>query len=195
MKSLILVRHGATQPNLDGLRCGGDLDPELTDIGRRQVEQAVREILAQGWSIDAVVSSDLRRTHESAGIASRLLGGVPIVTERALRERLLGAWNMQSAAATEDALRRGDTPPGGESTRAFAARIDGALEALMARPFVLPLVICSRGVARVLRERLGLPASEPLRNGEVLKLDLSAAMPPTVTPPAARAPQLECSAA
>lgn len=193
MNSLILVRHGATQPNLDGLRCGGDLDPELTDTGRRQIEQAVREVLSKGWCIDALVTSDLQRTHESAGIASRMLGGVPIVTEPALRERMLGAWNLQSVAATEAALRRGDTPPGGESNAVFTARIDGALQSLRARRFVLPLVIGSRGVARVMRERLGLPAGEPLRNGEVLRLDL----PPLASTPVGKTPavQMEWSAA
>lgn len=176
-RSLILVRHGATQPNLDGLRCGGDLDAPLTDVGRLQVAQAARQVLAARWPVDAIFASDLQRTHESARIASELLGGLPVIIEPGFRERLLGDWNMQPVADNEVALAQGATPPGGESNAVFSARIDAAIGALLARGFTTPLLIGSRGVARVLRQRLGLPRSGPLSNGEVLQLDLSTLAP------------------
>jgi len=177
-RTLILLRHGATQPNLDGLRCGGDLDAPLSYTGREQVVQAARRVLAEGWPVDAIFASDLQRTHESARIASELLGGLPVIIEPGFRERLLGDWNMQPVADNAAALAQGVTPPGGESNAVFAARIDGAIRALLARRFASPMLIGSRGVARVLRERLALPRSEPLRNGELWRLDLSELVPP-----------------
>lgn len=172
-RPLLVLRHGATQANLDGLRCGGDLDVPLTAEGRTQVAQAARRMRNHGWKVDTVFASDLQRTRESAAIAADILGVSKVRVVPALRERLLGEWNLTPVAETEGALRAGATPPRGESSTDFRARIEGALSVLQSQRSALPLLIGSRGVARVLRELLGLPAASPLANGELLGVDLA----------------------
>lgn len=171
--TLLFIRHGATQPNLAGVRCGGDLDVPLTEVGRQQIALAAGEIRQSGFGVDMIVTSDLLRTQHSAHILSDALGCVPVVTLPGLRERLLGQWNGQPIEATETALRLGLTPPGGEAKEAFKARIAQALHEIHALPCRRPLLVGSKGVARVLRELLEIAAAPPARNGEVISFDLS----------------------
>jgi 2,3-bisphosphoglycerate-dependent phosphoglycerate mutase len=172
VQTLLFIRHGATQPNLAGVRCGGDLDVPLTEVGSQQIALAAASIRPLG--VDLIVASDLKRTQQSARILSDALGCLPITTLPDLRERMLGQWNGQAIDATETALRLGMTPPDGESNDIFKARIAQGLSALAALPCRQPLLVGSKGVARVLRELLGMPAAPPARNGEVIRFDLGA---------------------
>ena len=114
---LNFLRHGATEPNLAGLRCGGDLDSPLTDLGRRQAAQAALRIQELRLGVGVVVASRLARTRETAQIVSRVLHGVEVVIEPGFAERRLGQWNLRPIAETQAALAQGDTPPGGESNQ------------------------------------------------------------------------------
>lgn len=173
-QSLILVRHGATAPNLAGLRCGGDLDVPLTDLGRQQAASAAAQLQQRGLPVGVIVASALQRTQETAAIISRLLGGVEVLIEPALAERHLGAWNLRSVDETEEALVSGMTPPGGESAAEFIDRIATATEdRLLPRLHQRPLLIGSKGVGRALRELLGMPRANGLANGELLLLNLA----------------------
>ena len=60
---IVLVRHGATDWNLQG-RCQGASDRDLSDVGVRQAEQTAD--LLSNESIQAVYSSDLRRARQTA---------------------------------------------------------------------------------------------------------------------------------
>lgn len=170
---LVFVRHGATEPNLAGLRCGGDLDVPLTDIGRREALLAAQRIRAQGLQIDVIVASDLQRTRETAAIIAREFAGVEIVIEPAFAERRLGEWNLMPIAETDPWLARGLVPPGGESDAAFSRRIAGAVRTLLPRCAQRPLLVGSKGVARVLGELLSAPERSGFANGEVAQFDLA----------------------
>src|SRR5882672_9744403 len=63
---LRFVRHGATGPNLAGLRCGGDLDVPLAEAGREQALEIARHVAALDPPIGLIVTSDLRRTRATA---------------------------------------------------------------------------------------------------------------------------------
>ena len=172
---LTLLRHGATAPNLQGLRCGGDLDAPLTELGRLQATQAALRIRELRISVGVIVTSRLARTRETAQIVSRILHGVEIAIEPAFAERRLGAWNLQPVAATEEALSQGLTPPGGESNREFVERVSRAVQAWLPRLPEQPLLVGSKGVARVLRELAGRdPLRQPLANGALAHFDLTA---------------------
>ena len=172
---LTFLRHGATEPNLQGLRCGGDLDAPLTELGRLQATQAALRIRELRISVGVIVTSRLARTLETAQIVSRILHGVEIAIEPAYAERRLGAWNLQPAAATEEALSQGLTPPGGESNREFVERVSTAVQAWLPRLPEQPLLVGSKGVARVLRELAGRdPLRQPLANGALAHFDLTA---------------------
>ena len=173
---LAFVRHGATQPNLDGQRCGGDLDLPLTDIGRAQARAAGLHIAQLGLPIGLIVSSGLLRTDETAAIIARQLGAVPVITLPGFVERHLGLWNRRSISESEPWISGGLTPPGGESNSAFIGRIQAAVQALLPRwPEApgRPLVVASRGVARALGELTGRTGLTHLANGQLAHFDLS----------------------
>ncbi|MBB1059160.1 histidine phosphatase family protein [Marilutibacter spongiae] len=127
-----LLRHGDT--GHAGFR--GQLDDPLTGLGWRQLRAAVA---AGEW--DVVVSSPLRRCADFAR-AHADAHGLPLRLEPRLAEYRFGAWEgvpMQELADTQgEALGRfwADPlrfpPPGAESIEAFAARLTGALDAIVA---------------------------------------------------------------
>jgi len=171
---LLFVRHGATEPNLRGLRCGGDLDVALTDVGRLQAAEAAQRVLALGISVGVIVTSQLQRARESAEIISRLLHNVEVVIEPAFAERSLGEWNLRPVAQTQAALVSGVTPPGGESNADFLERIGAAVDSLLPRLDDQPLLVGSKGVARALGELLGLRGRQDISNGQLAHFDLTA---------------------
>lgn len=173
LRPLYFVRHGASEPNLAGLRCGGDLNVALTDLGREQALSSAQRLQAQGLHIGLVVSSGLLRTDETARIIARGLGGVPVITEPGFNERLLGEWNLCPLTETEPWLTMGMTPPGGEAAQVFSTRIEAALEALLPRLAEGVLLVSSRGVGRVLGELTGRPGRMVLANGEVARFDVN----------------------
>lgn len=79
---IVLVRHGATDWNLQG-RCQGATDRELSDVGRRQAEQIAA--LLSNESIQAVYSSDLRRARQTAQLISQP-HRLPVMIEEKIRE-------------------------------------------------------------------------------------------------------------
>lgn len=170
---LCFIRHGATEPNLAGLRCGGDLDVPLTDVGRRQAAEAAQRLLELGTPVGVIVSSDLLRTRETARIVAQALPGVEVVIAPGFAERHLGEWNLRPIAETEAELVRGVTPPGGESNETFFERIAGAVETLLPLQHRRPLLVASKGVARALGELLGQPLRQGLGNGELAQFDLA----------------------
>jgi 2,3-bisphosphoglycerate-dependent phosphoglycerate mutase len=155
LQSLMFVRHGATEPNLAGLRCGGDLDVPLSAQGRTQAQTAAEQILAMGWPVGLLVSSDLQRTRETARIINGVFPEVDLIIAPGFAERHLGEWNLMPISETEAALNAGLTPPGGESRVEFFDRIALAVDTLLPRLAHLnhpPLLVASKGVARVLGE-------------------------------------------
>jgi probable phosphoglycerate mutase len=170
---LVFVRHGATKPNLAGLRCGGDLDVSLTDLGRRQAVEAAQRIQRLGLPVGVIVCSDLRRTRESAQIIGQVLAGADVIVDPSFAERRLGSWNLCKVADTEAGLVQGVTPPDGESNQAFMDRISGAMERLLPHLPQSPLLVGSKGVARALAELLGLPGRLAAANGELVQFNLA----------------------
>ncbi|MFZ2650746.1 MAG: histidine phosphatase family protein [Burkholderiaceae bacterium] len=171
---LIFVRHGATEANLAGLRCGGDLDPELTEFGRRQAAEAALRIQELRLPVGVILTSALLRARESAQIISRMLGGLEIMVVPAFAERRLGAWNLRPVAETQAQLEQGVTPPGGESNADFIERIALAVDQLLPRLPDKPLLVGSKGVARAMGELLGNAAPQALSNGQLAHFDFAA---------------------
>ena len=170
------VRHGATAPNQAGLRCGGDYDPPLVELGRRQVEGLAWQLATLALPVGLIVTSNLQRTRESAAMLAATLGGLPVLVQPGWAERRLGEWNLRSIAETQDALLSGQTPPGGESNVDFTRRITAmavGLGPLLARR---PLLVGSKGVARVLGEVCGLPDRVDLDNCATCRFDLTAVL-------------------
>jgi probable phosphoglycerate mutase len=100
--TLILVRHGQTPHTKDkkfsGL--GGD-DPGLDAEGRAQVRATADWIAALADEIDAVVTSPLRRTRETAEIIAGVLGK-EVEVEEGLAEAAFGTWDGLTFAEVRD---------------------------------------------------------------------------------------------
>lgn len=63
VRRLVMLRHGQTEYNA-GSRMQGQLDSELTDLGRAQAVAAA-EVLAKRQPV-RIVSSDLHRAYDTA---------------------------------------------------------------------------------------------------------------------------------
>ncbi|MBI1998313.1 MAG: histidine phosphatase family protein [Deltaproteobacteria bacterium] len=84
---IVLVRHGATDWNLQG-RCQGVTDRELSEVGVRQAEQLAA--LLRDESIEAVYSSALRRARQTAELISQP-HNLSVMIEENIRELDHGA--------------------------------------------------------------------------------------------------------
>ena len=173
------VRHGATEPNLRKLRCGGDLDVALTELGRSQARDTAHRIQDMNIDIGTIVCSALSRARDTAAIIGEILGVESIAVEPLFNERRLGEWNLQPIADTEDLLARNVPPPGGESEQAFVARMGSALERMPQFLPFNPLLVSSKGVARVLNLLLGDGRRLQVANGEIVRFTMQPSVSPT----------------
>ncbi|MFN8033038.1 MAG: histidine phosphatase family protein [Mycobacterium sp.] len=88
VRRLVMLRHGQTEYNADS-RMQGQLDSQLTDLGRAQAVAAA-EVLAKRQPL-LIVSSDLHRAYDTAVTLGERTGLVVHVDTR-LRETHLGEW-------------------------------------------------------------------------------------------------------
>jgi broad specificity phosphatase PhoE len=167
--TLYFVRHGVTEPNFRGYRCGGDLDIPLMDIGCDQAYLLAKQIERMKLRIGVIVSASLVRTRQTASIISGVLGNIPVEVDPSLNERRLGQWNNRPIAETEELLAAKVTPPGGESEEEFQRRVATALQNL--RPYLdrRPLIVSSKGVGRVMNALLGGQGRMQVGNGEIVE--------------------------
>ncbi|EFL41606.1 phosphoglycerate mutase [Streptomyces griseoflavus Tu4000] len=139
--TFVLLRHGETpltpQKRFSG---SGGSDPSLSDIGREQAAR-VAEFLARRGTVQAVVSSPLARTRETARIVAARLG-LEVAVEDGLRETDFGAWEGLTFGEVRERhpddldawLSSPDAEPtgGGESFAATADRIAATRDKLTA---------------------------------------------------------------
>lgn len=178
--TFVLLRHGETaltpQKRFSG---SGGTDPELSPAGRRQAAAVAGALAARG-TVQAVVSSPLRRCRETAqAVADRL--GLPVIVEDGLRETDFGAWEGLTFAEVrerfpDDLQAWLDSPKaaptgGGESFAAVTRRVSAARDRLLsayAGRTVL-LVTHVTPVKTLVRLALGAPPES------LFKMELSAA--------------------
>ncbi len=93
MPRIYIVRHAEAEGNLFR-RAHGIYDGKITPNGKLQIEQLEMRIkieLERGHTIDAIYSSDLTRTMDTAGAVSRATG-LQVTPHQGLREVGLGVW-------------------------------------------------------------------------------------------------------
>ena len=141
MNTTLLVRHGTTTWNETG-RIQGWAPVRLAEQGRTEAK-AVADHLVANHDIDAVVTSDLDRAVETAEPIANA-AGVPVETDRRLRERDFGVYQgMPSATFFDrfpelDLLENGAdaaayTPESGESWLTVRDRVRAAFDDLINR--------------------------------------------------------------
>jgi probable phosphoglycerate mutase len=151
--SLVVVRHGETSANTDGI-WHGSTDTPLTVRGHAQAERVAARLARECGDAVAVYASDLRRAHDTAQPIARALG-LEVRTERELREFDLGSWEGKTyrELLTEHRLwdhMRADphwAPHGGESPLAVAERLCAALRRIALCHEAARVVVVSHGGA------------------------------------------------
>ena len=172
VRQLVMLRHGQTEFNA-GSRMQGQLDTELSDLGRAQAV-AVAEVLGKRHPL-LIVSSDLRRAYETAVVLGERTGS-PLVVDERLRETHLGDWQgmthgeVDAAAPGARVEWRNDAtwaPHGGESRVDVARRSLPVVAELVesqsdwgADEPDRPVVLVAHGglIAALTAKLLGLPA-------------------------------------
>ncbi|MEU7134043.1 bifunctional RNase H/acid phosphatase [Streptomyces sp. NPDC046261] len=178
--TFVLLRHGETaltpQKRFSG---SGGTDPELSASGRRQAEATAAALAARG-TVQAVVSSPMRRCRETADvIAARL--GLDVRVEEGLREADFGKWEGLTFAEVKErfpedldawlASSKAAPTGGGESFAAVARRVALARDKLLARYAgrTVLLVTHVTPVKTLVRLALGAPPES------LFRMELSAA--------------------
>lgn len=133
-RCLVLIRHGQSQANANGLFTGL-LDSPLTDRGRQEASAAGRRLREEGLCFDAAFTSTLIRAIETSRLALDALGQADLMPtqDAALDERDYGdlsgldkqtAYRRFGAEQVEEWRRSyAGQPPDGESLRDTVARI------------------------------------------------------------------------
>lgn len=123
---VLLVRHGESEWNATG-RWQGHRDPELTDEGRRQAEEAAQAL----GTFDLIASSPLARASETAQRIAEAIGIGPVIVLDELIERAAGEWEGLTRVEIEEGwpgyLAERKSPEGFESDEFLVPRAIAAL--------------------------------------------------------------------
>jgi probable phosphoglycerate mutase len=166
MTTLLLVRHGETDWNRDGIWQGW-ADPPLNDTGRAQAHALAEQL--RSTPFDAVYSSDLRRAHETAEIVAAP-HGVPVVVDARLREIDIGSWSGLTRAEIESRFPNGERPDG-ETREQHAGRVLAAVEEIArANLGRRILIVAHGGVMRALHGHVDEGPWHPVENCGAMEL-------------------------
>ncbi|PKV85479.1 bifunctional RNase H/acid phosphatase [Streptomyces sp. TLI_146] len=178
--TFVLLRHGETALTPEKRFSGsGGTDPELSAAGRRQADQVAAALAARG-TIQAVVSSPLRRCRETAAaVAARL--GLDVRVEDGLRETDFGAWEGLTFAEVRErygadldawlASPKAAPTGGGESFATVSRRVSATRDRLLTayEGRTVLLVTHVTPVKTLVRLALGAPPES------LFRMELSAA--------------------
>ncbi len=169
MTLIYMVRHAEAEGNLYR-RAHGQYDSSLTPKGLRQLDALAERF--RDTAVDALYSSDLRRTMATAAAVARYHPGLELQPDPRLREVDLGSWEDQpfgdltyrypeAMAAFNDDPARWEAP-GAERYDALQRRIRGAVADIAARNEGKTVVCVSHGMAirALLCDVMGVPSAE-----------------------------------
>jgi 2,3-bisphosphoglycerate-dependent phosphoglycerate mutase len=163
------IRHGETAWNAE-TRIQGQLDIGLNETGRRQAAQAGQAMASE--QIDAVISSDLTRAHETAQAIAQH-HGLEVKLDPDLRERGFGRFQGKTYAEIEVSMpqeallwRKRDlhfAPGDGESLIVFRSRVAPCLRRLALAHSGKHIVLVSHGgvMDLIYREATSLDLQAP----------------------------------
>ena len=131
--TLVLVRHGVTDATVGKLFSGGlaSSNPPLNEEGRAQARATGEWLAPLASTFDALVSSPVRRTRETAEILAHHLG-LEVEEEHGIAEMEFGSWDgltfseVHAQWPDEISAWLGDlesAPHGGESFRTVEQRV------------------------------------------------------------------------
>lgn len=153
-KEIYIIRHGETDLNAAGIVQGRGINSDLNDVGRAQAAAFYQRYKHPGF--DKLYTSSLKRTHQTVkgfiddGLAWEQLSG--------LDELAWGIWEGKTATEHSRAVFRelaeqwqsGNYDAkfsGGESPAEVKARLQEALDYILAKPDENKVLICMHGRA------------------------------------------------
>ena len=169
MTTILLIRHGESLANIQGI-FAGNLDAPLSELGQKQAAAAGDYL--RGTRIDAAYASDLIRAADTARI---IVGGrgIEVRTDPRLREIRPGEWE---GVKYDDLVKLypheyGELwlhDPGharcvgGESTAELSARVCGALDEIAAAHTGETVLVAAHAtpVRAAMCRAMGLPVAE-----------------------------------
>ncbi len=89
MTTLILIRHGESEANRQGI-FAGHIDPDLQNKGIKQAELTAKYII-DNYEVDRIYSSDLQRAYKTAMCLAQMLD-MEVIQDKNLREINAGEW-------------------------------------------------------------------------------------------------------
>ena len=168
MTKIYLIRHGEAEGNIYR-RANGHYDGRITAKGLRQIDALAERF--RDIPVDALYSSDLRRTMATAGAITKY-HPLEIIPEPRLREIDMGSWeDIPWGNLTHDYPEQmhafNDDParwhvPGGESFAALQGRMRAVLREIAAKNEGKTVACVTHGVAirAHLSDTLGVPSEE-----------------------------------
>jgi len=171
-RTLIFMRHGETISNTQMVASGGEENPRLTQAGYLQATSAIEILKDNSLQPGVIITSDRMRTMHTARVLVKHFK-VELKLNDDLNERMLGDWNGVKHNIVNPMLAAGKTPPNGESRAEFRARTIQALNNCMNYIDQTPMVIGSRGTARILLQFVGDPNAAGFPNGGILKVEVA----------------------
>jgi probable phosphoglycerate mutase len=161
------VRHGQSTWNHER-RIQGQLDPPLSEDGRRQAARLGRRLGPR--RLAGFYTSDLKRAFETAQLIGRSLAIEPTPIPE-LREIFLGEWEGLRTVEIAERYPQAwtawqeepnwDLVPGGESAALFEARVAAALESIFNRHERGEVLVVTHG--GVIQIALGRVVGRPSR--------------------------------
>ena len=138
---LILVRHGESVAQVEGVVGGPRACRGLSELGRRQVEALRDRWVTSGLRADILLSSTLPRAIETAELLRDALGGLEPEPVEDLCEIVPGECDGMTWDDFETQFRGGDyrwdphspVAPGGESWIEFQTRVSRTIGAIVDR--------------------------------------------------------------
>lgn len=177
MMELIIVRHGLTEANINGI-ANGQLDEPLAEEGKSQAQELAQRL--ESKEIEIIYSSPLKRASLTAiPIAEKL--GKTINIDHRLMEVNFGSFEGRPNAEMEKTLGSSArelfnkyeydfTPYGGESSAQVEARVKSFYDDLKDQPYEMVLVVTHGGIVRWLHYLVTGEKIGPRPNAEELHL-------------------------
>lgn len=160
---LFLIRHGQTEWN-NNSRAQGHTDVSLDATGLRQSELLGEAF--RGIAIDKVITSDLKRSWQTAEPIARVTGA-PMVKDARIRERTFGDWEGQDYHLVGEQMREMERtqglsvyetrPPNGESMIDVWNRIKPAVDEIRSEDGTIVMVSHGGASALILAALIGGP--------------------------------------
>lgn len=159
-KSFYVIRHGQSTLNADKMISGGKTNPDLTELGISQAQQAGILFSKLTPLPTRIIVSSLKRTHDTA---FHVVGHRNYIKEEDLNERYLG--DLDGTISEEEQKQRG-VLPGEEAAKDHYERVIKVLNRYLAEDD-LTLFVCHGGTIRRILEAANLTGSVAVDNARI----------------------------